>query len=140
MSRKRKPTNEPGDICFSEGMGCLVRMTQNGEEEPFVPGPHELFPEFAPDPPTDIPIRPDGSVSPFYTLDHDQLERLGQDTPRNRRTATTAGRSSGRRTSSRRSPPPHRSRTPAAMSACRGKARTTSTTARRNSARPGTKR
>src|SRR5690606_21298597 len=28
------------------------------------------------------PIRADGSVSPFYALDQDDLERLGQDTPR----------------------------------------------------------
>jgi len=85
MSRNRKPKHQPGDIYFSEDMGCLVRMTPGGEEEQFVPYPHEPFPEFAPDPLDHIPVRADGSVSPFYELDHEQLERLGQDTPATRR-------------------------------------------------------
>jgi hypothetical protein len=91
MSRKRKRTNEPGDIYFSEEMGCLVRMTQNGEEEPFVPHPWDPAFEGKPDSLDHIPRRADGSVSPFYNLGQDDLERLGQpnmkhDVARNRRT------------------------------------------------------
>lgn len=86
MGSNRKSRHGPGDVFWSDEAGEMVRIDAAGEETPFVPYPQEPFP----DPPArdsldDIPIRADGSVSPFYDLDHGQLERLHQDTPRTAR-------------------------------------------------------
>ncbi len=82
MSRKRN--GRPGDIYRAED-GEMVRLNDYGEEELFVPHPHEVSPEYKPDA-LDVPIRADGTVAPFYPLDEKQLEKLDQDTPRGRRT------------------------------------------------------
>ncbi len=83
MSRKRKRPLEPGDLFHDPETGAPMEINEHGEAVPFVPIPWDPFP---PDPPprslAHIPRRADGSVSPFYTLDQDDLERLGQDTPR----------------------------------------------------------
>jgi hypothetical protein len=92
MSRKRKPKHAPGDIYFSKEMGCRVQINQHGDEEPWQPAPLDPFPDPPePDPVDDIPRRADGSISPFYELSQDELERLRQpnmkhDTARARRT------------------------------------------------------
>jgi len=85
MSRNRKPRHQPGDIFTSPETGELVRIDDDGEEEPFTPHPHEPFPIFEPDPLDHIPRRADGTVAPFYLLGQDELESLGQETPRTRR-------------------------------------------------------
>ncbi len=82
MSRKRTP--EPGEVFRSPEDAVFVRNNQHGEEEPFQPHPHAPFPEFEPDRP-DHPRRADDTIAPFYDLDQNELERLGQDTPRGRR-------------------------------------------------------
>jgi hypothetical protein len=83
MKQNRKRKRQPGDVFRKDG--CLVRIDQSGEEQPFESPPHELFPEESPPQPLNVPRRADGSIAPFYTLDQDELERLGQDSPRGRR-------------------------------------------------------
>lgn len=83
MSRKAKRKHEPGDIFFSEELGCRVEINEQGEEVPWAPPPYEMFPDPPkPDSLDDLPRRADGSISPFYQLTEEQLERLGQPTAR----------------------------------------------------------
>ena len=83
MGRKRKAGYEPGTVYRGRETGDFMEINAHGVPEPCAPIPYDPFP---PDPPPEslahIPIRADGSVSPFYALDQDDLERLGQDTPR----------------------------------------------------------
>jgi hypothetical protein len=88
--RRRKPQYEPGTIYHSDEYGGLVRLNDQGEEEPWAPPPYDPEADFhrepEPDrPPPNIPRHADGTVSPFYTLSEDQLEALGQETARSRR-------------------------------------------------------
>jgi hypothetical protein len=109
MSRNRKRKAEPGDVYWSDEQGCLVRFTDDGEEEPWEPGqgridpyagvregrdptPEELDaflhahdPRPDEDDSRDLPRRADHTIAPFYSLSQDELEKWGQDTPRNRR-------------------------------------------------------
>lgn len=83
MSRNRKPKNAPGTVFRCPETGALVEIDKNGEEAPFEPAPWEPFPDPPkPDPFHHIPRRADGSIAPFYALDHQALEQLRQDTPR----------------------------------------------------------
>lgn len=82
MSRKRKPRHAPGDVWYSEEFGGYVRMTEDGGEEEVVTPPYDPDFEGAPDSLDHIPRRADGSIAPFHSLDHDQLESLGQETAR----------------------------------------------------------
>lgn len=84
--RRRRP--EPGMVFRNPDHGGLVRINENGEEIPFEPSPHTFGPEPALPPleSRNIPRRIDGSIAPFYTMNHAALARHGQDVPATRRT------------------------------------------------------
>jgi hypothetical protein len=76
--RRGKPSYPPGSVYYSEEMGCRVRIDEYGEETPWEPGSYDMFREPAAPQLPAVPRRADGSISPFYDLTQDELERLRQ--------------------------------------------------------------
>jgi hypothetical protein len=83
MSRSRRHAPRPGDLFRCPDTGETVRIDEKWRRGALGARTVRHVPARArARPPRRHPAPRDGSVSPFHDLSHDQLERLGEDTPR----------------------------------------------------------